>query len=456
MIKHLLNMFEGCGPQLLAVLAGTINAVSDGMQYGWSSPSIPILESENTPVQLEPGDEVWLESLYMLGGLVGLPFSIYLVDYAGRKKTVLMSSVVGICGWIFIGAGTSVTHLFIGRFLLGLTADIAFNASPMYISEIAHQKIRGFLAGIIYLMMLLGIVIIYAIGPLISIQASSIVGGSLLLSQFIIFPFMPDSPYYLIYVDKHEEAKQALQRLRVEKDVTKELIEISKAVERQKTEKGRPQDLFLIKSNRKACFIVMLLNITQHFAGITILIMNLHDILNEANFDIMSSSNTAIIFSTLMLISATVATFVVDKYGRKILLVLSGILTCVALFAIAIYFHLQYLGLNLVALGWVPVLSVMVYAIAFKFGLGIIPIVMTAELFPARVKGLGMAVSDTMYILASTLSIYVYQWLSDSYGIYVSFYLFGVCCMFSTVLITTYAPETKGKTLEEIQMILKK
>ncbi|XP_044749917.1 facilitated trehalose transporter Tret1-like isoform X2 [Coccinella septempunctata] len=426
------------------------------MQYGWTAPSIPILESADSPVPITSKDGVWLESLYMLGGIAGLPFSIYLVDAIGRKKTVLISSVVGLCGWILIGAGTSVNHLFMGRFLLGMTADIAFNASPMYISEIAHQKIRGFLAGIIYLMMLFGIVVMYSIGPLVSIQTAAIVGGSILLSQFIIFPFMPESPYYLLYVNKEDSAKRALERLRVDDDVTKELMEIKKAVERQKTEKGRPLDLFLIKSNRRACVIVMLLNNTQHFVGITVLIMNLHEILNHAGSDLISSSAAGIIFSSLMLIAASAATFTVDRIGRKILLLVSGLLTSISLFTIAVYFHMQSMFLDLKSFSWIPMISVMFYALTFKLGLGIVPIVTTAELFPARVKGWGLAVSDLVYVVSSSLSIYVYQWLNDGFGIHVSFYLFGIYCLISTVLISIYVPETKGKTLEEIQMILKR
>ncbi|KAK9874795.1 hypothetical protein WA026_005601 [Henosepilachna vigintioctopunctata] len=171
-----LDMFEGSSPQLLAVVTGTINAVSDGMQYGWTAPTIPLLLRNDTPVAITHTDEVWLESIYMLGGVVALPFTIYLINAIGRKMMMWLSSIVGICGWICIAAGTNVYYLYVGRVLLGMTGDIAFTASPVYISEIAHQKIRGFLAGIIYLMMLIGIIVVYAIGPWVPIYATAAVG----------------------------------------------------------------------------------------------------------------------------------------------------------------------------------------------------------------------------------------------------------------------------------------
>ncbi|KAK9875835.1 hypothetical protein WA026_009620 [Henosepilachna vigintioctopunctata] len=449
------EMFVGSSPQLLAVLAGTINAVSDGMQYGWTAPTIPILQSENTPVPITHSEEVWLESFYMIGGFAGLPFTISLINIIGRKMTVWFSSIVGICGWICIAAGNNVYYLFVGRFLLGITADIAFTASPVYISEIAHQKIRGFLAGLIYLMLLVGIIIMYAIGPWIPIYGSAIVGISLLMVQIIIFPFMPESPYYLVYVNKIEEAEKALKRLRVEKDVSRELEEIKTAVERQKTENGRPQDLFTIKSNRKASFIMILLNFTQHFAGISVLIMNLHSILNEAGSNFVSPEVSAVLFPCLMLVTASIATLIIDDCGRKILLAISGLLTTISLLILAVYFHLKYLEVQTDQFNWVPLLAVMVYAPSVKFGLGIVPIVITAELFPAKVKGMGMALADSVYLSSSILSIYCYQWWNRQFGIHITFYLFTSICALCSLLISFYVPETKGRTLEEIQMILK-
>lgn len=447
-------MFRGNSHQLFAVLAGTINAISDGMQYGWSSPAMKVLESPDSPVEITKDDEVWLELCYLIGGLFGLPLTIYLIDSVGRKYSVLLSSVAGVIGWICIGAGTDVTHLLIGRFILGMTADIAFNASPMYIAEIAHPNIRGFLAGIIYLMMLLGVVIIYCIGPIFPIYASSLIGCSLLVLQLIVFPFMPESPYFLIYVDKYEKAKKSLKALRNGKDVTDELNDIQKAVERQKTERGRPQDLILVKSNRKACLIMLLLNSTQHFVGITTMIMNMQQILDAAGATFIPAPVASIIFSCLMLFSATTATCIVDKCGRKVLLVLSGIMTSISLFVMAAYFHVQSLNYDL-GMNWIIMVAVMVYAVVFKLGLGIVPIVMTAELFPARVKGMGMSVSDGVYVICSTISVYLYKYLESTSGIYVPFYLFACCAIGATTLIAFYIPETTGKTLDEIQMILK-
>lgn len=425
------------------------------MQYGWSAPMIPVLESPGSPVAITESDTVWLESIYMIGGMAGLPLTIYFVDRIGRQKTIIGACITSLIAWILIAVANSVELLLVARFLTGLAGDVNFVAAPMYIAEIADQKIRGFLSGIIYLMMLLGILVIYSVGPFVPVYASCIVGILLLLFELLTYPFMPESPYYLLGKGKRDAAQKSLRRLRGTMDVDKELQEIEQAVERQRSERGRPQDLILIKSNRKALIIMTVLNGAQHFSSISVILMNLHVILEAAGSTYINSNVAGIIFAACMFISAASASFIIDKYGRKILLTLSSLLTGVSLLVIAIYFALKNNGTNVESVSWIPIVSVMCYAIVFKFGLGMVPIVMTAELFPAKVKAFGMTMSDLMYLLFGLISIQLYQWLAEAYGIEVPFFLFAASCILTAAFCAFVVPETKGKTLEEIQFILK-
>ncbi|CAH1153884.1 unnamed protein product [Phaedon cochleariae] len=453
--KSIFRMFRGTFPQLIAVLTGTIGAISDGMHYGWTAPVLQILDRPGTPIHLSSSDHLWLESVYMIGGLAGLPLTIFAVDRIGRKGSILLSASIALLAWILIAFADDVIYLYVARFAVGLSGDVAFVAAPMYIAEIADKNIRGFLAGIIYVMMLVGILVIYAVAPYVPFYVPSIIGGIIVSVQLITFPFVPDSPYYLISRGEDEKAKKHLKRLRGTDNVDKELSEISAAVKRQISEKGRPQDLVLSKSNRKAILIMFVLNGAQHFSSISVMLMNLHQILLAADSVYLSSEVAGIIFAALMLISATIADFVVDKFGRKSLLTISSLLTGVSLLVLAIFFTLKARGFNVESISWIPVVSVMVYAAVFKFGLGIIPIVMTAELFPAKVKAMGMTIADFCYLLFGWISVEIYQRLSENVGYDVPFYLFAASCLLTAIFVQVYIPETKGKTLEEIQFILK-
>lgn len=450
------NIFEGTFPQLVAVLAGTLTAVSDGMQYGWTSPVLPLLMGPNSPVAVTKDQGEWLETLLMLGSFSGLSITMYLVDKIGRKRSILLATFVTIIIWVATAVAPRVEYIFVARAFAGSAGNMAFVATPMYIAEIAEQKIRGFLSSLIYLMMLVGIFIIYAVAPYIPFYAHCVLGAVLAFIQLVIFPFMPESPYYLLYKDKYEDAERSLRRLRsAEANIDKELEDIKTAVTRQKTERGKIQDLFLVPSNRRGMMIMAILNAAQHFSSISVLLMNVHVVLEAAGSIYVESRIAAIMFSVIMILAATIASFSIDKFGRKTLLISSSIASSLCLLVLAIYFSLKNSGYDIASVSWIPIICVMLYALCFKLGLGMVPIVLTAELFPTKMKAYGMTIADGFYVISSLLSLQVYQRLKDSFGLQYPFYVFSFSCVVAAVFTYFFIPETKGKTLEEIQMILK-
>lgn len=269
------------------------------------------------------------------------------------------------------------------------------------------------------------------------------------------FPFIPESPYYLLYKDRPEKAKSALKQLRQDQDVDVELFEIAAAIKRQKSERGKPQDIILVKSNRKALLIMIWLNASQHMSSISVMLMNLHSILDEAGGKYITSSTAAILFAALMLIAAMSGSVVMDNFGRRFLLITSATLTGICLLVIALFFHMKLLGFDVITVSWLVPVAVLCYAAAFKFGIGLVPIVLTAELFPAKMKAIGMTLSDAFYCIFSVISLQIYHQLKNTFGMHVPFYIFACWCFCTVAVTILYIPETKGKTLEEIQLLLK-
>lgn len=425
------------------------------MHYGWTAPAAERLLREDSPIKTTHKQAEWLEQILMLGACLGLPITILLADRIGRKGSLLVASALALSSWFLIGIASKIEMIFVARFLSGIAGDMAFVSAPMYIAEIADQKIRGFLSSVIYLMMLSGIIITYCVVPFTPLYVPCLIGGTFVLLELIIFPFMPESPYYLLYRNREEDAKNALKRLRENEDVDKEFEEIRDAMIRERAVKGRPQDIILVSSNRKALMIMSVLNAAQHFSSISVMLMNLHSILAAAGSVYIAHSTAAIMFSFMMLISAVTASLFIDKFGRKALIINSSILTGLCLFTIATYFYLKNTGMNVDAISWIPVVTVMAYAICFKSGLGMVPIVLTAELFPTNVKALGMTLADINYIIWAIVSLSIYQWLENTFGMHVPFYLFACSCFITAIFTYFFIPETKGKTLDEIQYILK-
>ncbi|XP_022918419.1 trehalose transporter 1-like protein [Onthophagus taurus] len=449
------KFLNGKMPQVITVLTATLGALSDGMNYGWPAPVLPILSKPDSPIpDVTHESAMWIELLYMLGGIAGLPITIFIVDKLGRKMSLLITAMMSLVVWIMTACATNVETIYAIRFISGMAGDMAFVAGPMYIAEVADKSIRGLLSGFIYLALLLGIVIIYSVAPFVSLVTSSCVGAAFVIVQLFTFSFMPESPYYLLMKGKDEKCRKALVFLRSTEDVDAELLELKTAIDRQIQEKGRPIDLLLDKGNRKGVIIMTVLNASQHFSSISVILMNLHTILEDAK-GIVSPDWSGIVFSLVMLLSASVSITIVDKFGRKILLVFSSFLTAISLAILATYLLVKHQGGDVSNIGWVPLFSVLLYAVAFKSGLGMVPIVMTGELFPAKVKAMGMANADAMYVLFGALSIFIYQELVKNFGIFCPFYLFSCCCILTAIFAIFYIPETKGKTLEEIQYLLK-
>ncbi|CAG9768476.1 unnamed protein product [Ceutorhynchus assimilis] len=430
-------------------------AVSDGMTYGWTSPMIPYFMSNSTHIEMSSSDADWMETINLLGYVAGLPFTILSVEYFGRKTSMILSAMLGCVCWILLLVTMNLPVIYVSRFLAGMAGDMCFVAAPMYIAEISDYRIRGFLSSLIYFMMIVGILIVYCTGALAPYWVTPAVGIFFTACQSVFVFFLPESPYYYVYKNQIEKAKKALRRLRAHDDVDKEIGEIEKEVERERKEKGRPRDLIMIKSNRFALFICLILNGGQHFVGISVFLMNLQIILEEANSEYIESSTASIMFALLMLISTGVASAFIDKYGRRFLLISSSFTTGLALLVLSIFFHLQYNGHDVSGLSWIPAACVMIYAATFKVGLGLVPIVMIAEIFPTTVKALGMTVADVFYVLGAVLSINLYQVFYDKFGLHVPLYIFAACSIGMMLVTIFWIPETKGKTLDEVQLMLK-
>ncbi|KAJ8938241.1 hypothetical protein NQ314_011570 [Rhamnusium bicolor] len=364
------------------------------MSYAWTAPYIPYLIRNDSHISTTIEVAQWLEPTLMYGSLCGLPLTMYLVNKIGRKKSLLLAALGNLVGWITIALANRIEYLFAVRFLSGMCGNMAFVAVPMYIAEIAEQNIRGLLSSIITLMSHIGCLTVYCVGPFLPFYVSPIIAGSILTLELLIFPFVPESPHFLLYKNRLEEAKKSLKYFRPGVDTEKELKDISESIESQKRERGKIQDLLLVKSNRKALLIMTVLNSGQHLCAYTVILMNMHLILEAAGAKYMEPSTAAILYASVMLLASTITSFQVDKYGRKVLLIISTIMTGVCLFTLAIYFNLKSLNFDVLPVSWIPIVSVMVYAAVFKCGLGVVPIIITSEIFPLNLKAIGMTIAD--------------------------------------------------------------
>ncbi|KAG5880028.1 hypothetical protein JTB14_034837 [Gonioctena quinquepunctata] len=447
---------QGTCFQFSASILATLISLTDGMTMGWTSPMIPYFTSKESHIPMTLEEAEWMESCLLIGVLLGLPFTIYSVDKYGRKKSLLLSCVLLIICWTIIIVAPRVEYIYVARAFQGLGINMAFVAAPMYVGEIAQTKYRGVLASINFVMMMVGTLLVYSVVPFVPYYASSLIPIAILLTQLLLFSFMPESPYYLIIKNKLIEAEKSLKSFRGGSDVSHEFNEIVKGIEdERKEDKAALKAIFQVPSYRKAFTIVFFLAIAQPLGCHEIIMMNLHEILNMAGPTYIESSVAAIIFAAAMLLAALISTGMVDKFGRKIPLLTSTVLTGLSLTVLAIYFNLMYSGVDVSSVSWIPTVSAMAYAFFFELGLGMVPMVYITEIFAPKVKSLGITLSDGFYMTASILSLQLFFYLKNNFGMHVPFYAFAGWTFLSALFILFCVPETKGRSLEEIQQILR-
>jgi len=425
------------------------------MHYGWTSPSLPILLSGNYTFTITSDESSWLVVTPLLGAILGALFTGMIVDIFGRKKLIIFSAAPFMLSWLFIAWATSSTLMFIARFIAGMTDGLSFTAVPMYLGEIADPKIRGLIASVCPVCIIFGILLINVLGSYLSIKTTAYIGTAVPLLLLVTFIWMPESPYFYLMKGKVEEAKKSLQILKGSEDVGAELNRISKAVEEQNKNKGKWTDLLTIRSNRRAVLVAFGLRGVQQLSGTTAIIYYCKQIFEQSS-DFMSPSLATIIYFSVQLLLSAVASVVVDFAGRRPLLIISITGTALALFMNGTYLYIKdCTDLDVSAISFLPLLALLAFVVAFSVGLQTIPLLIMGEVFPTDVKAVALCATDIFYSVIVTVISKLFHWSNDEFGMYVSFYAFAVCCLFGLAFIVLFVPETKGKTLEDIQNELK-
>lgn len=267
--------------------------------------------------------------------------------------------------------------------------------------------------------------------------------------------FVPESPYFYLMRNDVKEARKSLKRLRWMKDVEKELLRLTDDVNRQVSESGTFKDLFVIPTNRKALLISIAIRGCQQLSGLSAFAVYTQYIFDQAGGH-LSSTMSAIIFTAALVLSISGFAFIVDRFGRKPLMIFSNFTCFVVLLIVATYFYIaQETEIDISHLKWIPLAGMVSYIILCSSGLGILPTLMLGELFSASIKAKALCILNICFAIYVLSVSKLYQALSHHFGMFVPFYLFSACCLLGVIFSYYYVPETRGKTLEEIQQTLR-
>lgn len=438
-------MVDGC---LISLLSGTLLA--------WPSPFIVKIIQDET-YSITEAEASYFTVIQPLGMCVFSPFFVPVTNSIGRKRTTLIAAIPLMTSLLIKAFAKNVWLLYLSRFLAGAGDAIVFSSLPSYIGEISTPKVRGIWGNVFICSVFFGQFVMNIVGSYFSVQNTSFILLIIPIAFLLTFSFMPESPYFYTMKGKYIEAKESLQRLRRTKDVDNEFEDIKIAVERQMKESGTWKDLVTVKANRKALVALLFLRTSQTFTGIYVFAAYTQFIFEKAGGN-FSAQTSAILYTGLTFLMYSISSSFSDKLGRRVAFITSMFLASIVVFAEATYFliDIKYKSVDLSDLQWFPLAGMLTFVIVSSFGVGIIPTLMYSELFSASVKAQGISAATVAFSLISILVNNIFYYFNAATGLYGPFFLFGCSNVLSTAIAYFLIPETKGKTLEEIQQMLKK
>ncbi|XP_044729742.1 facilitated trehalose transporter Tret1-like [Chrysoperla carnea] len=448
-------MFTICQGQLLqfyATFAATFSIFSYGVQHGWTAPAIAKLLSNESTIQITEAESSWLASIEMVTLAISSIICVNISKYISARTVCILQVIPSITGWLLIAFGTNVYYFYISRVLVGFVDVFDFLSIPVYLSEISNPNIRGALMCVIPLMCCAGSIYSYFFGYLLSIQTFALISLSIPLINALLMIKLPESPYYLIFQNRFDEGKQVLQQLRGKENIDIEFEIIKRNLDEQKSHEISWHKLFTNSLNRSALIIIISVTMIQQISGGQTIGSYLHLILEETNLDI-NIEVTATIFPFVQLFTSIVSVFIIDKVGRRKLLLFSCFGCILTLISLGIYFYFEK---NREQLYWIPLPSIYLYSFFFNSGLADIGLILSGELFPTYIKTYGAAMGCLTYGLFGFIANKLYQTMVDLVGLYFVFWFYSGATLLGVCYIYFVLPETNCKSLSEIQVMMNK
>lgn len=443
----------------------TVNmgALIVGTYVAWPSPAYVRLTNKdgNELCHGALSDEqfAWAGAIFFLGAALGGPIGAIGADQLGRRVSILAAAAPVLIGWFLKATAGHLVHVFGARVLGGIATGVIFVVTPMYTAEMAAAKRRGALGSLLQLELCIGVCLVYAVGPLVSLSMLAWLCLAVAAVWALGVYFCPESPIYLAVTGHRDKALDTFKLLRGDDAMaTEELSVIQPAENSWKTALKE-----LCGCNQSAAsrglMIACCLVAAQQCSGINVVLMNA-EVIFLSGGESLSSYLSTMLIGVMQIIASLFCPLLVDRAGRRPLLLLS--LTGMAL-------SLMALGGYMFALSsaetqeaketvqkWGPICqtSLLIYVMLFCVGLGPIPWLMMAELFDNARRPTACAITVALAWFCSFVMAIGWHYVKTLIGFYAVFFIFAIGCIIGCIFVLLYTPETKGKTIEQIRNIL--
>ena len=446
-----------------SVYVGLVTAVAalGGLLFGYDTAVISGgIGFLRTCFQLNAAETGWAASSALVGCIFGAGIAGAASDRLGRRGALMVSAVLFALSGLGTALPRTLPEFITARIAGGVGIGMASMLSPLYIAEVSPAAIRGRLVSFNQLAIVSGILIVYFVNYFIASLGSESwnvqVGwrwmfGSEALPAFVFFGllvFVPESPRWLATQKREKEAHEILVRIGGYDFASTELTAIRDATSR---ESGSIALLFQ-PGLRRILVLGVVLAILQQVTGINVFMYYAPEIFKQLGAEIQAALFETIIVGAVNLAFTLVAIRTVDRLGRKPLMIVGAAGMGSSLFAIGYAAYHQAMEL------WV-LLFILLYIACFALSLGPVVWVVLSEIFPMQIRGRAMAIATLLlwtanYVVSQTFPMLNENaWLAEHFHHAFPFWLYGAMCVATVLYVWRFLPETKGKTLEEIERL---
>ena len=431
----------------------TVAAALGGLLFGYDtaviSGAVGFLQKH---FELGAGLKGWAASSALVGCIVGAMAGGPLSDRFGRKKMLVLCAVLFALSGIGSALPVTLSHFVWARFLGGFAIGAVSVLSPLYIAEIAPEKIRGRLVSLYQLAIVVGILGVFFVNMLIqrlgdeawnvaygwrwmmgSLTLPSAVFGLLLLP-------IPESPRWLMKMGRRAEAEEVLVRVGGAEAAAREMRQIEESLTQ---EEGKFSELFH-GGYRRALMIGVVLAVVCQFSGINAIMYYAPEIFKSVGVGRDAAFTQTVSIGVVNLLFTFVAIWLVDLAGRKALLIAGSIVQVIALIGVGVMFSNGNNGLWLLAF-------IVLFTGSFAAAMGPIPWIVISEIFPTKIRGQAMSVAVLVLWTSCYIVSQTFPMLVEAIGNAKTFWIYAACSFAGLIFVTLAVPETKGKTLEEIE-----
>lgn len=431
------------------ILSISLIAAFGGLLFGFDiavfSGTIPFIQPYYELTEAQLG---WTGSSLYVGCIVGTLFTGYATDRLGRKPLLVIAAGIFTVSSILMGWASSYIMLVLWRIIAGIGVGAASMLSPLYIAEVSPASIRGRMVSINQLMIVFGILLAYFSNYLLAdaennwrwmFTAGAIPSGLF----FICIFFVPESPRWLISKGRVDKGAAVLRNISSESQVRYDVLAIQAGMQRQV--RGKLSDL--IQPGVK--FIVLLgitLAVFQQISGANAIFFYAPIIFEKAGMNVKDQLFQQVMIGAINLVFTILAMQLVDRVGRKKLMLGGSSLMALWLLLISLCFYF-----NLFEGYW---LTFFVLAFIATYATTLAPVtwVLISEIFPTKIRGIAVSVSTCMLWVACFALAYGFPVLIEWLSAPQTFFLFSGICWLYFLILLRYVPETKGKTLEQFEM----